>query len=889
MRPNQTIAVTLLTCIFCLPPAAGQTVPETSAAEQADQPLDAANAPAPEPESTARQPDRTDLNLLGQTNVEAGESRRNENVQINLIDNNVLRELNKRVGVTATAVDTFEAERNYYGAEYGGSPTTPLHLAPSSPTQFHGELWEAHNNSIFTARSFFQVGDVLPARENDYGARLTFPLWKGGHFQLDGSQQRIRGSVNGNVLVPRPDERTPLTTNPQERAFIESILAAYPDELPNRTDINERALNTNSRQSIDNDSVGARLDQQLGSDDKLVLDYRFTVQKVDAFQLVGGQNPNTTTRSHSPRITWNRAWTQSTITDFSATFDRVSSVLVTDDSFPGVGVSTGDAFELVGGTNTVPIDRAQNEFQYAGRLQHITGRHTISAGFELTRRQINGFESNSHLGHFIFSNDFGRSAIDNFLLGTASEYIQSIGNVHRGYRNWDMQYFVGDVWRVSSDWTLNFGLRYQPSTSPFEVDGIETIGYDCDCNNLAPTFGFARRLSNRWGVLRAAYGIHYGSIVPVTYGQARYNAPSNLRLTVLAPDLLNPLGDINPESFDPTTPSAVFELDKELASPYSHQYNFSWELPLRNDWSLEMAYIGSRTHKIVSLWNLNRGRPADGIPQVTATVNERRPDLSTLDVRYFLNGSRAYYDAAKLVVNIPRWHGWTMDASYWFSKAIDLGAAYTSTGTGRDGFDSRGQSEFNVQQDMKSLSSFDQPHAFLWSMTYETPALRSSGKWARAAFGGWQISSVALFKKGTPFALRTGSDSPGFGNVDGASSDRPNILDPSILGRTIGHPDTSRQLLPVSAFGFIQPTERRGNLGYNTFRKDGISNINAAISRNWPLGSDRTLTLRAESVNLFNTPQFAEPGRAVTSPDFGQITNTLNDGRAFRFLLRLAF
>ncbi|HUG80448.1 MAG TPA: TonB-dependent receptor [Bryobacterales bacterium] len=689
--------------------------------------------------------------------------------------------------------------------------------------------------------------------------------------------------------MPRPDERTPRTTDPQERAFIESILAAYPAELPNRTDINERALNTNSPQSIDNDSVGARLDQQLGRTDNLVLDYRFTVQKVDAFQLVGGQNPNTTTRSHNPRITWNRAWAQSTITDFSATFDRVSSVLLPDDSFPGVGVSTGDAFERVGDTSTVPIDRAQNEFQYAGRAQHIAGRHTISAGFELTRRQVNGFESNSHLGHFIFSNDFGRSAIDNFLLGTASEYIQSIGNVHRGYRNWDMQYFAGDVWRVNNDWTLNFGLRYEPSTSPFEVNGIETIGYDCDCNNLAPTFGFARRVSDRWGVVRAAYGLHYGSIAPVTYGQARFNAPSNLRITVLAPDLLRPLGDIDPASLDPTTPSTVFNLDSELASPYSHQYNFSWELPLHGDWSLEMAYIGSRTHKIVSLWNLNRGRPVAGIPLATATVNQRRPDLSVLDVRRFLNGSRGYYDAAKLSINIPRWRGWAMDASYWFSKAIDLGAAYTSTGTGRDGFDSRGQSEFNVHQDMKSLSSFDQPHAFLWSMAYETPALRSSSRWARAAFGAWQISGVALFKKGTPFSLRTGSDSPGFGNVDGASSDRPNILDPSILGRTIGHPDTSRQQLPANAFGFIQPTEGRGNIGYNTFRKDGISNINAALSRNWPLGSDRAITLRAETINLFNTPQFAEPGRALTSPDFGQITNTLNDGRAFRFLLRFAF
>ena len=871
-----------------LPSVAGQS-PRDAEASQPTTDADAEDTPGLPTEPDANQPDRTKLNLLGQTDVEAGESRRNENVQIQLIDNNVLRELNKRVGVTATVINEFDAERGYYGAEYGGSPSTPLHLTPTSSSKIHGELWEAHNNSLFSARSFFQVGDVQPARENDYGARLTIPLWEGSHFQFDGSRQRIRGNVNGNVLVPRPDERIPLTDDPLERAFIEGILAAYPTEPPNRTDINERALNTNAPQVIDSDSLGARLDQQLGHNDKLVLDYRFTVQAIDAFQLIGGQSPNTTTRSHNPRITWNRAWSQSTITDFSAAFERVSSVLVLDDSFPGTNVSVSGAFERVGGSSTIPIDRAQNEFQYAGRMQHLRGRHTLSTGFELTRRQVNGFESNSHIGFFIFRNDFGRTSIENFLLGKASEYIQSVGNVHRGYRNWDMQYFIGDTWRVNSDWTLNFGLRYQPSTSPFEINGIEKIPYDCDCNNLAPTFGFARRINDRWGVLRAAYGIHYGSLLPVTYGQARFNAPLNLRITVQTPDLLNPLGDIDPASFDPTTPATLFDLDPELASPYSHQYNFSWELPLTDDWSLEMAYIGSRTHKIISLWNLNRGRPVAGIPQTTATVSERRPDRSILDIRRFLNASRGYYDAGKVVLNIPRWRGWAMDASYWFSKSIDLGAAYTSTGTGRDGFNARGQSEFNVHQDMKGLSSFDQPHAFLWSMTYETPALRTWGRWARAAFGDWQVSSVALFKKGTPFSLRSGSDGPGFGNVDGASSDRPNILDPSILGRTIGHPDTSRQQLPVTAFGFIQPTEDRGNIGFNTFRKDGIGNVNAALSRNWPLGSDKTLTLRGESINLFNTPQFAEPGRALTSPDFGQITNTLNDGRTFRFLLRFAF
>ncbi len=45
----------------------------------------------------------------------------------------------------------------------------------------------------------------------------------------------------------------------------------------------------------------------------------------------------------------------------------------------------------------------------------------------------------------------------------------------------------------------------------------------------------------------------------------------------------------------------------------------------------------------------------------------------------------------------------------------------------------------------------------------------------------------------------------------------------------------------------------------------------------------------AEALNLFNHPQFAEPRFDLTSPNFGQITNPLNDGRAFRSTLQLTF
>jgi hypothetical protein len=214
----------------------------------------------------------------------------------------------------------------------------------------------------------------------------------------------------------------------------------------------------------------------------------------------------------------------------------------------------------------------------------------------------------------------------------------------------------------------------------------------------------------------------------------------------------------------------------------------------------------------------------------------------------------------------------------------NTGADYTSTAANEED-KSRNQTEFLFHKDLKGLSSFDQPHALLTRVSYTLPRSRTIG-WL---LSDWTMNGVLLLKNGTPFTVAAGSDAPGFGNVDGTSGDRPNVIDPSVLGRTTGRPETSERTLPRSAFAFIGPAEDRGSLGHNTFRKGAIRNLNASVAKTWNITQERSVTLRAESVNLLNTPQFAEPTTELTSPSFGRITNTLNDGRAFELSLRFRF
>ncbi|MBI1761143.1 MAG: hypothetical protein HYR56_06865 [Acidobacteria bacterium] len=878
---KQHIAASLLAVLLALVnQAQAQAPPPTTG-----------NAQKKEEEADAKPADankRVELNMLGKTDASSGESRRNENIQFNLVDNNALKELNIRLGTTATIVREFSPVSGYFGAEFGNAPRAALTVPAALKAGFHGRLFENHLNSLFSARSFFQVGAVKPARENEYGFNFGVNAWRNAKLFVDASQQKIRGVVNGNVLVPRPDERTPLATDAATRAIVAKFLAAYPKELPNRTDINARALNTNAPQAIENNQANLRLDQQLTKQDQLALQYQFTAQTVDAFQLVAGQNPDTTTKSHLARLAWTRSWNARTVSSLVFTYDRLTSLLLPEPNAVGNFVSPAGLTSL-GPDGTIPLNRAQNQMRAAGQLRHSVGHHEWLLGATLLRRQVNGTETDVHRGYFSFSNDFGNDAITNLRLGRPSQHIVSIGNSYRAFRNWEAQLYGGDKWQFNARLTLQAGLRWQPVTKPVEVHQLTQVPYDSDWNNLAPSLGFAYRLPQRHGVLRGAYGTHFGEVFFVTYQQLRFSPPGNNKIVIVAPSLVNPLSTAGQGG--PVRP-VIYTLDPALATPYSHQYNLSWEPEWNKTWRLQLGYVGSRSHKLLSMWYLNRAKPVPGVEQITATINQRRADQTITDYRLVINGSRGYFDAARVSLVLPNWRGLMVDVSYWFSKALDLGSTYTNTANENDSRLGRSQSDTDVHRDMKALSVFDQTHSFLWRVSYALPKLKAAQPFSAAlaaVAGGWNLSSVVLVKTGLPFNVVSGSDGPGFGNVDGNGADRPNLLDTSILGRTISNPDTSKQLLPRAAFAYIKPTDARGNLGRNVFRKGPIHNVNAALTRAWGFKHDLRLTLRAESINLFNTPQFAEPGFELANANFGAITNTLNEGRTFRFGLQLGW
>ena len=803
-------------------------------------------------------------------------ARRNQNIQINMVDTQALIESLDRQGAQVSPVGEFSATRQNYAAEFGGVGSAPRIVRSARQDTYHGELYGTHNNNWLNARTFFQVGPVLPSRRNQYGFRFGGPLASDRlSFLVTGEETRESGFVNDNVLVPLPSERVSTATDPEVRALVQEWLAAYPEELPNRPEIDQRLLNTNASQVIRNSGGSFRLDWARTEQQVLSARYSFGDNFIDGFELVAGQNPDQRLRPQTLNLALDQQLSDRTQLRAGFNFIRRKvHVLVPPLAVGPFIYVSGLAF--LGPSFELPIRRVSNDFEYLVQGTTAADGHLLEWGGGVRRTQLNEFQADGARGTFGFDANFGRSPIENFLAGQSTRYTIILGELYRGFRRTDFSLYVNDRIRVRGNLHVTLGLRYEFAGKPSEVNQLTDFPQDSDSNNFAPRIGLSW---NRGAtVIRAGYGISYGSVFPATFRPARLNPPEIFRVVLQSPDLLDPLKDFVQEPGE-TPRSGLNLMDPELVTPYSHQFTLEFERELFADLRVKATYIGSRTWKLFRIVRENRAQRVEGIPFETRTTNDRRPDQRFFSVARMTNQARGYFDAGQLSLDRVFSQGLAIRATYTWSKALDTGSNFSNPGTNRQ--ERYAQDESIAFQDLKARSSFDAPHSLQLGYTFQLP-----GRFLR----GWAVSGITILKDGTPFTIQTGTDAPPFGNVDGERGDRPSILDTSILGASVDNPDTALTILRRDAFDAEAPfREGYGNLARNMFRKDGTMNFNLAISRTFALSGDQTLLFRTEFINAFNHPQFSPPNSRMAADSFGQITNTQNDGRNVQFSLRFNF
>lgn len=860
---------------------------------------------------------------------------RNPNIFVYKIDLNDLRNrLTVGRGPDPTYTQQFSSDQNYFGSEFG-APLFPYEiLRPRNLLrEWRASLYGLHQNSKLNARNFFNVGPLRASRATSYSAAANGPLFsENASLLVQYGNSLTSGAVNGNIQSPKDDQRVPTTTDPARRAYISSLLRAYPLESPN---LGDTRLNSNASRDVDSKDALARLDYKWNETNNLAGRYTVSDYAEVPFQIVAGQNPQTDVRTQGAYVSLTRAFSPAMTGRVAFNYDRTAASLRPTqrflELFSGLGITNvpdvdfqSDEFSDIGPLPQFPRIRAQNRFQLYADVARTAGSHSIKAGWSTTRVQLNDLQSDNGRGLFRFLNDFGRTETQNFLLGTPSTYIFAVGNFYRGFRNWEHFGYLEDAIRLRPNLTVTAGVRYEIATAPTDVNNLTDIGYDGDANNFAPRFGLAWTPGQLNTVVRGSYGISYAQIQGVSYGMTRFNAPQVSVFQVFAPDLINPLGGSIEQR-----PETLYRLSPDLIPAYEHHYTFGLERAAPWGLTLRASYVGARTFHLLTQQVYNRARSSATLPNTTATVQQRRPDQRYGDLIVIESSANAYYDALLLSADKRLSNGLTFRAQYAYGKNLDTGGDFTNTATGVERPPETGTATCELcdyDSDKKGWSLFDTTQALALSYSYTLPFAANTSGLARTIFYGWQISGVTNFQSGTPYHIHTGSDGPGVGNVDGWGQDRPNIKDPSLLGKSIDDPDTSQRLMGTIKFGpdgrplldaegrtisacvrvpgghsgnYLDcpyfdtnlPLGGRGNIGMNVFRKDGTHNWNLAIGKTFPLpgGRERTLAFRSEFINFFNHAQFDKASVQMAGTIFGQITNTANKGRQVQFSLRLNF
>jgi trimeric autotransporter adhesin len=188
------------------------------------------------------------------------------------------------------------------------------------------------------------------------------------------------------------------------------------------------------------------------------------------------------------------------------------------DTFPALAFND---VESVGGWGGIPV-RWKGPYAINGALTHLMGSHSLKVGADLRRLGVSlstADECPNDVpalgGCFRFDNRFTSKAgvansgneIASLLLGLP--YAGS-APANPGFGEWYTKYWGGyiqDDWRVTSRFTLNYGLRLEHEDGLREVDNQQTVAFDRNVTNpidsLVPKTGLLAGKTLKGGLIYA--------------------------------------------------------------------------------------------------------------------------------------------------------------------------------------------------------------------------------------------------------------------------------------------------------------------------------------------------------------------------------------------------
>ncbi len=606
-----------------------------------------------------------------------------------------------------------------------------------------------------------------------------------------------------------------------------------------------------------------------------------------------------------------------------------------------IGININDyTTPLTGYSASLPWDRAETNFDFVNTWTKMLHNHTLKWGVDIRRirddllqdqtyspRGIMYFEANQTqlvtvnptTGATTTSGSGIANDMASFLLDQPWQEARDVNTYFPAFRQWQIFSFIGDSWQVNSRLTVNMGLRweiytaptphfaggfsdYNPSNNTLELAGIGNnpmnLGFNTRFKYFSPRTGIAYRLDDKT-VFRAGYGQSYTSFPDNTW---MYNFPvrsNNLYTEVSgssdaygpvvlpngamgsfeqgypAPDpVVVPSNGIitNP---NPTT--AQFYIPKTYKNPYIESWNVAVQRQLPGGFLLDVAYVGSHGVDTGSSVNLNAGQI---IGQGAAGEEFYSKYGTTAAVTQYFAAFSTNYQALQVKFDRRLAKGLTLTTAYTWNKAMSF----------QNGDD--GGLEFYAGQGIErnySRATFDRTQNYIQSYVYKLPFGHGeqflSHGFLGKIIGGWQLSGIFSARTGTPLTF-TGSNTLNLG-TGGTTTDNQVAPIRTLYGINTGNPWFSTTSIKATGINNVQ-----GDTGYDIFSGPGLVSLNAGLSR-WIVlkpreGGDIRMQIRLDSLNVTNTPQFANPNTSCgttsataascAAGSFGYVTSTISSG-----------
>jgi hypothetical protein len=784
--------------------------------------------------------------------------------------------------VPVDALREFRIETSSYAPEFGRTPGGQISIVTrSGSNDFHASAFDYIRNNAFDANDWFANSLGLgqaPLRQNDFGGVLGGPISHNRTFffaSYEGLRLRLPKVVT-RTAVPS------ISLRQNAPPSIQPLLNAFP--VPNGSDLRnglaEFSASFSNPSTVNATSI--RIDHGVSS--RLSLFGRYNVAPSSSTFRGGllGVSLSMPTRGSSSTMTATfgatEVFSSRVSNDFRFNFSRVKAATSYSlDNFGRATPPTASALfpSFVNPTNAQFIFNLQNssvwefgpvannfqrQINVVNNLSFGTGSHSFRVGLDY-RRLFPVYDIPQYGLNVFFS-----SASD-VLSGTAQQVnvAANKGPLHPLFTNFSA--YGQDTWRIGRRLTLTYGLRWELSPPPGEANGntpYTVIGlgnpasmtlapkgtplFETTYGNFAPRVGVAYQLfesPHRETILRGGFGVFYDLGTGTASSAFNIpNSPNSSRNPLskvafpLSADVLTPI----PFSLTPPYPELIV-MDPHLSLPRSFEWNAAVEQSLGRNQSVSISYVGAAGRRLLR----------------REFVSNPNPDFSSIEVTR--NTAASDYHALQFQFQRRLARGLQALASYTWSHSID-----------NDSFESepfRPLTAVQLGQD-RGPSDFDIRHALSAAATYKIPE-PFTNRLLHSLVRSWAVDTV----------LRANSASPvnAIYFVSLAGTTRPDLVTgvPLYINDP-GAPGGSR--INGAAFSF-PATNQQGTLGRNALRGFPVSQIDAALVREFTLTDRLKLQFRTEAFNVLNHPNFAPPVNRIRNPNFGRSTSILNQSLGF--------